>query len=78
MHCHRPKVLPAVVHPPMCCEHHTFQQFIVPHIHPTHIANINHQMYEHQHYFPQTQSFAQNVHHQQQFCGRRPRRPFGF
>lgn len=78
MYYNRPRVLPAVIHPPVCCENHTFEQFIVPHIHPTHTANINHQMYKHQHYYPHTQSFAQHVHNQQFFCGGGPRRPFGF
>ncbi|MDQ0213647.1 spore coat protein D [Oikeobacillus pervagus] len=68
----RPKVLPAVVHPTKCCVNHTNQQFIVPHIHPTHTTNINHQMYQHQHHFPQTQSFVNNVQHQHVNCGRPP------
>ncbi|WP_100331378.1 spore coat protein [Bacillus xiapuensis] len=70
--CRPPKVLPAIVHPPTCCEQHTYEEVIVPHIHPTHTAHVNHQLYEHQHYFPHTESFAQNAYNQQQICGRRP------
>ncbi|WP_342753716.1 CotD family spore coat protein [Bacillus sp. PK3_68] len=35
-------------------------------------------MYQHQHYYPHTQSFAQDVCNQQLLCGGHPRRPFGF
>ncbi len=59
MHC-KPNVLPAVVHPTKCCVNHTFQNNIVPHIHPSHTTTVNHVNYEHQHYFPHTQS-VQNV-----------------
>ena len=59
MHC-KPNVLPAICHPTKCCVNHTFQNNIVPHIHPTHTTTVNHVNYEHQHFFPQTQS-VQNV-----------------
>ncbi|WP_338749592.1 CotD family spore coat protein [Bacillus sp. FJAT-52991] len=76
--CRPPIVMPAVVHPPKCCENHMFENIIVPHIHPTHTTNVQHQLFEHQHYFPQTQSFVQNAQYQQQMCGGRPRPPFGY
>ncbi|TRZ37774.1 spore coat protein CotD [Niallia circulans] len=59
MHC-KPNVLPAICHPTKCCVNHTFQNNIVPHIHPTHTTTVNHVNYEHQHFFPQSQS-VQNV-----------------
>ncbi|RHX66816.1 CotD family spore coat protein [Bacillus amyloliquefaciens] len=34
----------------------TYSNNIVPHIHPTHTTTVNHVNYEHQHYFPHTQS----------------------
>ncbi|WP_445492264.1 CotD family spore coat protein [Niallia sp. 03133] len=60
MHCRPKHVLPAVVHPTKCCVNHTFSNNIVPHIHPTHTTTVNHVNYEHQHYFPHTQS-VENV-----------------
>ncbi|WP_018660311.1 CotD family spore coat protein [Heyndrickxia acidiproducens] len=56
-HC-RPHVLPAVVHPTKCCVTHTHQDFIVPHIFPTHTTHVNHQVYHQQNYFPHTHSFV--------------------
>ncbi|MBM7647948.1 spore coat protein D [Bacillus ectoiniformans] len=73
--CRPPRVLPAVVHPTKCCQTHSYEKFIVPHIHPTHTTNVNTKMFQHQHYFPQTQSNVQQVQSQQLFCGGRP--PFG-
>lgn len=65
----RPNILPPVVHPTKCCVNHTFTKTIVPHIHPTHTTTVNHQLYEHQHYFPHTQSAVNEVSNQQFVCG---------
>lgn len=62
-------VLPAVVHPKKCCVNHTFQNNVVPHIHPTHTTTVNHINYQHQHYFPQTQSVVNEVTNQQFVAG---------
>ncbi|WP_419393744.1 CotD family spore coat protein [Cytobacillus praedii] len=58
-------VLPAIVHPTKCCVNNTFQNNVVPHIHPTHTTNVNHINFQHQHYFPQTQSTVNQVTNQQ-------------
>ncbi|RTR30479.1 spore coat protein CotD [Robertmurraya yapensis] len=58
-HCCKPhvsNVLPAVVHPTKQCVNQTFTNNIVPHIHPTHTTTVNHVNYQHQHFFPQTNS----------------------
>ncbi|WP_425388906.1 CotD family spore coat protein [Bacillus marinisedimentorum] len=61
-----------IVYPTKCCEHHTNQTFHVPHIHPSHTANINHQMYKHLHYYPHTESQVSDVSHQHFNCGPGP------
>ncbi|MEK3886066.1 CotD family spore coat protein [Bacillus sp. FSL K6-3431] len=63
-HC-GPKVLPAVVHPTKCCVKHTQENFIVPEIHPIHTTTVNHKNFEHQHFFPHTQSTVNEVSNQQ-------------
>ncbi|MDC2865685.1 CotD family spore coat protein [Bacillus sp. BP-3] len=47
---------PPIVHPTKCCETHTFSKTVVPHIHPTHMKHVHHQVVQAQHYFPQTNS----------------------
>lgn len=65
MHWHcKPKVLPAIVHPTKCCVNHTGQNYVVPHIHPSQTTTVNHEFYAHNHYYPNTQSFANEVNHQ--------------
>ncbi|WP_035434988.1 CotD family spore coat protein [Bacillus sp. UNC322MFChir4.1] len=49
-------IAPPVVHPTKCCETHTCSKTIVPHIHPTHMKHVHHQVVQSQHYFPQTNS----------------------
>jgi len=71
-HCHKPNVCPPVVHPTKCCVNHTFSNNIVPHIHPTHTTTVNHVNYEHQHYFPQTQSVENVVTNTQANMGPAP------
>ncbi|MFE8702184.1 CotD family spore coat protein [Cytobacillus sp. FJAT-54145] len=64
-HCKPNNVLPAVVHPTKCCVNHTFTNNVVPHIHPQHTTTVNHINFEHQHFFPQTQSVVNEVTHTQ-------------
>jgi spore coat protein D len=74
MHC-RPRpsqVLPAIVHPTKCCVQHTHSNVIQPHVHPTHTTVVNHTNYQHQHYFPQTQSLVNQVTNQQVNMGPGP------
>ena len=70
------KMCPPIVHPTKCCVQHTFSTTVVPHIHPTHTTVVNHQMVQHKHFFPQTQSMANQVSNQQFNCGGGPRPPF--
>lgn len=71
----RPNVMPPIVYPTKCCVNNTFSKTIVPHVHPTHTTTVNHQMFEHQHYFPQTQSTVNEVSNQQLMCSGQPPRP---
>jgi spore coat protein D len=68
----RPRILAPIVHPPICCEQHHFMNYIVPHVHPSHITHVNHQMFQHQHYYPQTESVVSDVSHQHFHCGPGP------
>ncbi|QED48387.1 CotD family spore coat protein [Cytobacillus dafuensis] len=58
-------VLPAIVHPTKCCVNNSFQNNIVPHIHPSHTTNVNHVHFQHVHSFPHTQSVVNEVTNQQ-------------
>lgn len=69
MHCHRPKVLPAIVHPTKCCEEHSVEKYVVPHVHPTHTTHYKHNIYEHLHYYPHTDSFVEDSSYQNFNCG---------
>ncbi|KON87281.1 Spore coat protein CotD [Sporosarcina globispora] len=74
MYC-RPRpsqVLPAVVHPTKCCVTHSFQNIVVPHIHPTHHTHVNHINYENQHSYPHTQSTVNQVTQSNVNLGPRP------
>jgi spore coat protein D len=62
-------IMPAIVHPTKCCTNHNFSNTVVPHIHPAHTTTVNHHMYQHKHYFPQTQSVVSDVSHQHLNCG---------
>ncbi|MRX70944.1 spore coat protein CotH [Bacillus lacus] len=63
MHC-RPKMLAPIVHPTKCCVNNTFSNTVVPHVHPSHTTNVNHEMFQHVHYFPHSESFVNEVAHQ--------------
>ncbi|EIJ78631.1 Spore coat protein CotD [Bacillus methanolicus PB1] len=67
MYCKPSHVLPAIVHPTKCCVDHNFVNNVVPHIHPTHTTTVNHINYQHQHYFPHSQSVVNEVTNQQFF-----------
>ncbi|MEC1156488.1 spore coat protein [Cytobacillus horneckiae] len=62
-------VCPPIVHPTKCNVQHTCENVIVPHIHPSHTTTVNHVNYKHQHHFPHTQSFANEVTNQQFVAG---------
>jgi spore coat protein D len=59
---------PPVIHPTKQVVNHTFSTTVVPHIHPTHTTTINHHMFQHKHYCPQTASCAQDCCHQHINC----------
>ncbi|RIW33104.1 spore coat protein CotD [Bacillus salacetis] len=72
MHCRPNQVLPTVMHPTKCCKVDTFSTYEVPHVHPQHTTIVNNQMYQHKHYFPQSQSMVDSVSHQHFNCGQGP------
>jgi spore coat protein D len=61
-------VTPPVIHPTTNFVNHTFSTTVVPHIHPIHTTTINHHMFQHKHYCPQTASCAEEVCNQQINC----------
>ncbi|MGJ7909416.1 CotD family spore coat protein [Neobacillus sp. LXY-1] len=61
-------VTPPVIHPTTNFVNHTFSTTVVPHIHPIHTTTINHHLYQHKHYCPQTASCAEEVCNQQINC----------
>jgi spore coat protein D len=65
-----------IVYPTKCCVQNSYSKTVVPHIHPSHTTNVNHHMYEHLHYYPHTESVANEVSNQHFNCGPRP--PAGF
>lgn len=60
--------LPPVIHPTQQIVNHTFSTTVVPHIHPVHTTTINHHMYQHKHYCPQTASCAEECCNQHINC----------
>jgi len=60
--------LPPVIHPTQEIVNHTFSTSVVPHIHPVHTTTVNHHMYQHKHYCPQTASCCEDVCNQQINC----------
>jgi spore coat protein D len=59
---------PPVVHPTQQIVNHTFSTTVVPHIHPVHTTTVNHHMFQHKHYCPQTASCAEEVCNQHINC----------
>lgn len=60
--------LPPVIHPTQEIVNHTFSTTVVPHIHPVHSTTVNHHLYQHKHYCPQTASCCEDVCNQQINC----------
>ncbi|XJZ25924.1 CotD family spore coat protein [Bacillota bacterium Lsc_1132] len=60
--------MPPVIHPTNINVNHTFSTTVVPHIHPTHTTTVNHHLYQHKHYCPQTYSCTNEVSNQQYNC----------
>ncbi|MFS8631489.1 MAG: spore coat protein [Bacillales bacterium] len=77
MHC-IPHVVGPIVHPPRCYVQHHFQATVVPHVHPSHTTHVNHHLFQHQHYFPHTESVVNQVANQQIFCGGPGPFPWGY
>jgi spore coat protein D len=78
-HCCKQNVMAPIVHPTKCCVKNTCSETVVPHIHPQHTTTVNHEFYKHQHYFPQTQSFENEVTHQHfNVYGQQPGPGYGF
>ncbi|AGE22088.1 spore coat protein CotH [Geobacillus thermoleovorans] len=67
MHC-LPNVTAPIVHPPRCNVLHHFEATIVPHIHPSHTMHVYHHLYEHQHYFPHTESAVAQAANRHLYC----------
>ncbi len=83
-------VAPAQVSPTTNTVNTNVMKTIVPHIHPSHNTTVNKHVFQHQHYFPHTNSVVNECYNQQSICsgpppfppcnpccGPRPR-PFGF
>ncbi|MDP4083832.1 MAG: CotD family spore coat protein [Bacillota bacterium] len=60
--------MPPVIHPTQQIVNHTFSTTVVPHIHPTHVATVNHHMYQHKHYCTQSASCCNEVCNQEFNC----------
>ncbi|NHC39145.1 spore coat protein CotD [Bacillus sp. MM2020_1] len=60
--------MPPVIHPTKQIVNHTFSTTVVPHIHPVHTTTVNHHMYQHKHYCPQTASCAEECCNQHIDC----------
>jgi spore coat protein D len=65
----RPNMMAPIVHPTKCCVKNLHSVTEVPHIHPSHTTYVNNQMFQHKHYFPQTESMVDSVSHQNFNCG---------
>ncbi|MDF0727879.1 CotD family spore coat protein [Cytobacillus sp. S13-E01] len=72
----RPNMAAPIVYPTKCNTQHFCHKTVVPHIHPSHTQNVNHHMYEHVHYYPHTESVANEVSHQHFNCGPGMPHPF--
>jgi spore coat protein D len=60
--------MPPVIHPTKQIVNHTFSTTVVPHIHPVHTTTVNHHMYQHKHYCPQTASCTEECCNQHIDC----------
>ncbi|MCL6570777.1 MAG: spore coat protein [Bacillus sp. (in: Bacteria)] len=57
-----------VIHPTKQIVNNTYSTTIVPHIHPVHTTTVNHHMYQHKHYCPQSASCTEEVCNQHIDC----------
>lgn len=62
------QMMPAQVSPTQNIVNKNIYKHIVPHIHPTHATTVNDHIYQHQHYFPQTQSVVNTCKSENVFC----------
>ena len=60
--------MPPVIHPTQQIVNHTFSTTVVPHIHPVHTTTVNHHLFQHKHFCPQTASCAEEVCNQHINC----------
>ncbi|MDR6122627.1 spore coat protein D [Bacillus sp. SLBN-46] len=60
--------MPPVIHPTQQIVNHTFSTTVVPHIHPVHTTTVNHHMYQHKHFCPQTASCCEEECNQHINC----------
>nr|WP_042350143.1 CotD family spore coat protein [Bacillus massiliigorillae] len=67
--------MPANVSPTNNVVNKNIFKHIVPHVHPTHTTTVNDHVFQHQHYFPQTQSVVNRCCNQQVICGGMPPMP---
>ena len=61
-------VLPASVSPTKNIVDSNVFKTIMPHVHPTHKTTVNQHVFQHQHYFPHTQSVVNTCCNQQMIC----------
>ncbi|MCA0990657.1 CotD family spore coat protein [Guptibacillus hwajinpoensis] len=61
-----------VVYPTKCCVKNHYYKHNVDHIHPTHIKNVHHHMYEHNHSYPLTESDEVLASHMNNYPPPRP------
>ncbi|MEW9501862.1 CotD family spore coat protein [Jeotgalibacillus marinus] len=57
-----------IVHPVMCCTKHVTEIIEVPHIHPIQNITVQHQIYQHKHYFPESHKSEHTTAHQKFYC----------
>lgn len=63
------QTMPAQVSPTKNIVNKNVIKTIVPHVHPTHTTTVNEHIYQHQHYFPQTQSVVDTCYNENVICG---------
>ncbi|WP_347549944.1 CotD family spore coat protein [Pseudalkalibacillus hwajinpoensis] len=61
-----------IVHPTKCCVKNHYYKHNVEHVHPTHIKNVHHHMYEHNHVYPLTESNEVLASHMDNYPPPRP------
>jgi spore coat protein D len=69
-----PRIFPAQPAPPQVsptqeCVKTNVLNTVVPHIHPSHTTTVNKHIFNHQHYFPHTESVVNECYEQHLICG---------